>query len=137
MIIQRGLEVHIKILSKLLSLSVGMITLLVDWSHAVPKKQDSTKKKEKKKFKLHIILQRTLVKGVEEINSDLPKDSQEYKLMFAVRDWIGLDKFGFGLANGKDYIEPESKRVSVNLIAVTQKIFIDVGNMKYIMIFIW
>lgn len=113
-----------------------MITLLVDWSHAVPKKQDSTKK-GKKKFKQHIILQRTLVKGVEEINSDLPKDSQEYKLMFAVRDWIGLDKFGFGLANGKDYIEQESKRVSVNFIAVTQKIFIDVGNMKYIMIFIW
>lgn len=38
--------------------------------------------------------------------------------MFVVRDWIELDEFGLGLANGKYYIEQESKRVSVNLIVV-------------------
>lgn len=43
--------------------------------------------------------------------------------MFVVRDWIELDEFGLGLANGKYYIEQESKRVSVNLIVVVTYIY--------------
>lgn len=58
--------------------------------------------------------------------------------MFVVRDWIELDEFGLGLANGKDYIEQESRRVSVNLIVVPRRYFnfIDVGNMKYMLFYL-